>query len=107
MLHNMKLHLFCYYNIPPQLQSINRTIKKGIQAIISKSSQQSPKAKNKKNNIIIHHAPAPKNPSSPKNLSNIVKLPPVDIIELSLLTYNMQVVLFVIVFNIIFFNTYS
>ena len=57
---------------PPQLQSINNIIKNGIHDIMSISHQDSPNAKNKKNNTIIHHAPPPKNPSPENNLSNIV-----------------------------------
>ena len=56
----------------PQQHNINNTIKNGIHAIMSISTQLSPNAKNKKNSTIIHHAPAPKNPFSPNNLSNIV-----------------------------------
>ena len=63
---------FLNYNTPPQLHNINNIIKNGIHAIMSMSTQLSPNARNKKNNTIIHQAPAPKNPPSPNNLSNIL-----------------------------------
>ena len=59
-----------------ELTSYN-SIKNGIQSLISISHQTSWNTKNKKNNTIIHQAPA--NPSLQKSLSSIL-LPPAVII---------------------------
>ena len=54
--------------MPPHEHTISNNIKNGIQSVIHISLQHSWKAKNKKNNTIIHHAPPPKNPSHPPNI---------------------------------------